>query len=104
MSTVTRDPNSIGVEITPSSRWLCTLNYQYTDGRRDMFFDGITFATVPVQLESYQFLNSVVQYEVIKNQLTFFTSAMNLLNEDFTESVGYTTRGRNFRIGINLTL
>lgn len=95
---------TIGVEITPSSRWLCTLNYQYTDGRRDLFFDGITFATVPVQLESYQLLNSVVQYEVIKNQLTFFTSAMNLLNEDFTESVGYTTRGRNFRIGINLTL
>ena len=95
---------NIAIEFTPASRWFFMVNYQYTDGRRDLYFDGTTFATVPIQLRSYSLLNALLRYEIIKNQLTFFTSATNILNEDFTESVGYSTRGRNFQIGMNLIL
>lgn len=95
---------NVGLDITPSSRWFVNVNYQYTDGRRDLFFDGVTFATVPVQLGSYSVLNGLVKYELLKNQLTLFASATNILNEEFTESIGYSTRGRNFRIGLNLAL
>ena len=31
-----------------------------------------------------------------------FASANNILNADFTENIGYSTRGRNFKIGINI--
>ncbi|MFM2231144.1 MAG: Vitamin transporter BtuB [Bacteroidota bacterium] len=95
---------NLGIDIQPASRWFVNVNYQYTDGRRDLFFDGATFATVPVQLSSYALLNGLVKYELLKNQLTLFASATNILNEDFTENVGYSTRGRNFRIGLNLSL
>ena len=95
---------NVGLDITPSSRWFVNVNYQYTDGRRDLIFDGVTFATVPVQLGSYSVLNGLVKYELLKNQLTLFASATNILNEEFTESIGYSTRGRNFRIGLNLAL
>ncbi|RXR22519.1 TonB-dependent receptor plug domain-containing protein [Flavobacterium stagni] len=95
---------NVGLEVIPSSRWFVNVNYQYTDGRRDLFFDGNTFATVPVQLGSYSLLNGLVKYELLKNQLTLFASATNILNEEFTENVGYSSRGRNFRIGLNLSL
>ena len=36
--------------------------------------------------------------------MTIFGAATNLLNEEFIENIGYSTRGRNFRLGININL
>jgi vitamin B12 transporter len=80
------------------------LNYQYTNGRNDAFFDGNTFATVAAKLGSYQLLNSSLRYDLIQNRLTVFANATNILNADFVENIGYSTRGRNFRLGLNVRL
>jgi vitamin B12 transporter len=53
-------------------------------------------------LDSYQLLNTTVKYELIKNRFSIFGSVMNILNEDFEETVGYNTRGRNFKVGLNV--
>ena len=34
--------------------------------------------------------------------MSVFGAVNNILNEDFVESIGYSTRGRNFKIGFNL--
>ena len=34
--------------------------------------------------------------------VTFFGSVSNLLNEDYEETLGYSTRGRNFKLGSRL--
>ncbi|MGV3697443.1 TonB-dependent receptor plug domain-containing protein [Flavobacterium sp.] len=88
----------------PSSRTFLGLDYQYFDARNDAYFDGNTFAVVTTQLGSYQLVNATAKYELIKNRLTVFGAAANLLNEEFVENVGYSTRGRNFRLGLNILL
>lgn len=95
---------NIGLDITPSSRWFINVNYHYVDTRRDLFFDGATFATTAVDLSAYRLFNGLVKYEVFKNQLTLFAAVTNIQNANFTETIGYTTRGRNFSIGLNLNL
>ena len=83
-----------------SNRFLAGINYQYLSTRLDAF----GFPNQFVKLDAYQLLNATAKYELIKNRLTIFGSATNIFNEEFVENVGYSTRGRNFKIGLNIVL
>lgn len=87
-----------------NSRTFFNLSYQYVDARNDAYFDGNSFTTQNVVLGSYQLLNSSIKYEVIQNRLSLFASATNILNTEFVENIGYNTRGRNFKLGLNINL
>jgi vitamin B12 transporter len=87
-----------------NSRLFFNVNYQYVDSRNDAFFDGNTFATKMIVLDSYQLINSSVRYELVKNRLSVFGAATNILNADFVENVGYSSLGRNFKLGLNINL
>jgi hypothetical protein len=39
-----------------------------------------------------------------ENRLNIFAAVDNVLDKDFVESRGYSTRGRNFKIGLNFIL
>ena len=78
------------------------LAYQYVDKRKDAFFDGGTYETTLVILDSYQLVNAIGNFKIIKNRLNVFASVNNIFNEDFEETVGYNTKGRNIKIGLNL--
>lgn len=93
---------SIGFQ--PTTRTFFNLDYQYFNARNDAFFDGTTFAVLTTKLASYQLVNASIKYELIKSRMTIFGAATNLLNEEFIENIGYSTRGRNFRLGININL
>ena len=86
---------------TISDRLFWNVNYQFVGTRNDAFFDGNTYATTQVKLESYQLLNTMARYEISKNKLFVFASVQNILNVDFVENTGYSTLGRNFKLGIN---
>ena len=79
-------------------------NYQYVDGRQDAFYDGNTYTTVYTKLGSYHLVNALIKYELVKSRLSVFGTVTNVFNEDFVENIGYSTRGRNFRIGLNIIL
>jgi len=93
---------SIDCKISDSFFW--NINYQYTDARKDNFFDGSTYSTTQVKLGSYQVLNTLARYEIIKNKLTFFGSVNNIFNVDFIENIGYSTLGRNYKLGLTINL
>ena len=93
-----------GLDFQATSRTLFSVNYQYFDARNDAFFDGNTFGVVTTKLGSYQLVNATAKYELIKSRLTIFGAATNIFNEEFVENVGYSTRGRNFKIGLNIVL
>jgi vitamin B12 transporter len=93
---------SIGYQ--PTSRTFLNLDYQYFNARNDVFFDGASFGVITTQLNSYQLVNASIKFELIKNRMTIFGAATNLFNEEFVENIGYSTRGRNFRIGLNILL
>lgn len=91
------------IDYSLTKRLFLNANYQYVDGRLDAFFDGNSFATVQTILGSYQLVNASAKFELIKNRLNVFGQVTNILNEDFIENIGYSTRGRNFRLGLNLS-
>ncbi|WP_298138748.1 TonB-dependent receptor plug domain-containing protein [Flavobacterium sp.] len=93
---------NVSLDFSATNRLFFNLNYQYTDVRKDAFFDGTTFGVVSTKLDSYQLINALFKYELVKNTLTIFGNATNILNEEFVENIGYSTRGRNFRLGLNL--
>ena len=92
------------LDFQASKKLFLNANYQYVDARKDAFFDGTTFAVANVNLSSYRLFNGLIKYELVKNRLTIFGAATNIFNEDFVENIGYSTRGRNFRLGLNINL
>ena len=99
---IPKHKGNVALDYQATESTFFSLNYQYVDQRKDAFFDGGTYATTPVVLDGYQLINGIVKYDLIKNRMSVFAAVNNILNEDFVESVGYSTRGRNFKIGVNL--
>jgi vitamin B12 transporter len=93
-----------GIDFQPTRRTFFNVSYQYLDARQDIFYDATVFATMNTTLASYQLVNATAKYELIANRLTVFGAVTNILNEQFIENVGYSTRGRNFKIGLNIVL
>ena len=85
-----------------SNRTTANLSYAMIGKRMDTDFG--TFPSVNVDLDSYAILDFYIAHQVIPSKLTFYLNASNLLNEEYTEIIGYTTKGRNIRLGLNLSL
>ncbi|MFZ4105993.1 TonB-dependent receptor plug domain-containing protein [Flavobacterium sp.] len=92
------------IDFSATKRLFLNANYQYIDARQDAFFDGNTDAIVSTKLGSYQLLNALIKYELVKDRLTIFGNVTNIFNEDFVENSGYSARGRNFKLGLNVKL
>jgi vitamin B12 transporter len=80
-----------------------SLSYQYNDTREDTFFNSATFASETVNLKSYSLLDFYVSHRLIKNRMTLFTNITNILNTNYQELFGFTTKGKNINIGFNLS-
>jgi vitamin B12 transporter len=92
------------MDVKLTERFFWNVNYQYVDARKDAFFDGNTYATTQVKLGSYQLVNTLTRYEIIKNKLTIFGSVNNIFNVDFVENIGYSALGRNYKLGLTINL
>lgn len=57
-----------------------------------------------VNLKSYNLLDFYVSHNILNNKMTLFANVTNILNEDYQELYGYSTKGRNVNIGFSLTL
>lgn len=85
-----------------SDRTNASLSYALTGKRSDTDFSGWPYIDVP--LESFSLVDLYVGHNLIPNKLKMFLSLNNLFNETYTEVLGFTTRGRNVRVGFNLNL
>ena len=79
-----------------SNTTFTSLSYQYTHERFENSF-------VPL-LESFSVLNFYISHTALKSKVTFFGGLDNILNESYEDVPGYSTKGRNVRLGFNLTL
>lgn len=68
-------------------------------GERELFDFG---SSAIVVLPSYSLLDINANYKIMEGTVTFFGSVTNLLNEDYEETLGFNTRGRNFKLGLRL--
>ena len=73
-------------------------------GKRSLFdaFGSFGEAGKDVILPSYSLLDMNVNYMVLEGKVLFFGSITNLLNEEYEETIGFNTRGRNFKMGIRI--
>jgi len=74
--------------------------YSYTGKRLDTDFNSFT----EVSLDPYSLFGIGIFHELLKKQLNLFFNIDNLFNTEYTEVTGFTTRGRNMRIGLTLNL
>ena len=98
---IPKHKGNVSLDYQVTSRTFFNVNYQYVDHRKDAFFDGGTYKTTQIVLDSYKLVNATAKYELVKSKFNVFLAATNILNEEFVESVGYSTRGRNFKLGFN---
>ncbi|RZS93498.1 TonB-dependent receptor plug domain-containing protein [Aquimarina brevivitae] len=91
---------NIGYQL--SSKAYSSLNFQYVDARDDSFFNLNTFSSEDVVLDSYMLFDWYVNYQLLEN-MKIFAAVTNITNEEYQELFGFGTRGRNAKIGFNLS-
>ena len=90
-----------GVDYMFSEKASFGLQYQFVDKRNDAFYNSLIWANENVSLAAYQLVNANFRFNVIKNRLSLFGAVNNILNEEFQENIGYATKGRNYKLGLN---
>ena len=83
-----------------SERSYVSLNFQHTGSRTDTDFSTFT----NVDLDAFSLLDLYVSHQILDNKMKLFANFSNIFNEDYIEVVGFTTRGRNIRLGFSLNL
>ena len=78
------------------------LQYQFTGKRLDIQYNP-DFTSENVELDAFSLLNFNVNHQ-FSNKFTVFLNLDNIFNEEYAVLVGYTTRGRNIRVGFRLGL
>lgn len=89
---------SLGYAICENT--FASLNYQFVGKRTDTNFTTFTNE----DLSAYSLVDLYFSHKLLKNKVKVFANITNLFNEDYFEILGYTTRGRNVNLGLNLNL
>lgn len=79
-----------------SQKTFASLSYQYVHDRFESSF-------VPL-LDSFSLVNFYASHTALKNKIKCFAGVDNILNEAYEDVPGYVTKGRNIRLGFQLTL
>ncbi|MBQ0734291.1 TonB-dependent receptor plug domain-containing protein [Aquimarina celericrescens] len=90
---------TVGYQITDKT--FSSLSYQFNDDREDSFFNNTTFESESKTLDSYSLLDLYISHQLMRN-LKIFGALNNIANDDYQEIFGFSSRGRNARIGFNL--
>ena len=92
-----------GLDITPFEKAFFNLTYRNV-GERTFFDRYGSFGTAgeDVILENYTVLDFMTNYKLLGDTVTIFGAVTNILNEDYDDIFGYSTRGRNYKVGVRL--
>ncbi|MFP2996520.1 TonB-dependent receptor [Spongiivirga sp. MCCC 1A20706] len=82
-----------------NEKTFASIQYQYTSSRIDTDFSTFT----NIELESFGLLDVYANHQLSK-EIRLFVGLSNLLNEEYVEVTGFSTKGRNFRLGFTLNL
>jgi vitamin B12 transporter len=97
---VPKDKANASIGYNFSVNTFLSLNYQFVGSRTDLDFS--TFQNV--ELESFSLIDLYFSQKVINNKVKLFASITNIFNEDYFEILGFTTKGRNVNVGLNISL
>ena len=91
------------LEVEPFKNLFFSLTYRNL-GDRTIFDRYGSFGTAgsDVVLPKYQVIDFMTNYKLLKDTVTFFAAVTNILDEDYDDILGFSTRGRNYKIGVRL--
>ncbi|MBT8181037.1 MAG: TonB-dependent receptor [Eudoraea sp.] len=89
---------TVGYNISAKS--FLSLTYSFIGKRLDTDFN----TSDDEVLDPFSTFGIYLSHEVMSNKLKFFLNLENVFNTNFTEVIGFTTRGRNLRLGLSLKL
>ncbi|MBO3116025.1 TonB-dependent receptor [Winogradskyella sp. DF17] len=88
------------IEFSFSKSMFASLQYQYVGSRTDIDFSNFS----NVELKPFSLFNLQFRKKIIQDKMKVFINLDNILNENYTEILGYSTLGRNVSLGFDLNL
>ncbi|TBO37017.1 TonB-dependent receptor plug domain-containing protein [Pedobacter kyonggii] len=83
-----------------TSNLYLSANYRYFGKRTDGNFTTYTVDNLP----AYKLLNAYAEYALAKKRVKIFFDAKNILNEKYSEIIGYNSLGFNFNTGVSFNI
>lgn len=88
------------VEYLPFSGTRIALSHQFVSKRTDAYWDNATFTVKNVDLDSFNVFNLNINQNIIMN-LDAYLNVGNLFNKSYVDVAGFTTKPRNYMLGLN---
>lgn len=90
---------SVGYQVLDKT--YTSISYQFNDEMEDSYYNSKLSKLEIISLDSYGVLDFYVSHQLIKH-LSLYAAIHNVTNQDYQEFFGYSSRGRNVRVGLNL--
>ena len=88
------------LEILPFASTRINLSHQFVSKRADSYYNSTTFSVDKVDLESYNLFNLNINQK-INSKIEGYLNIGNLFNTSYVDVVGFTTKPRNYTVGVN---
>ena len=88
------------LEILPFTSTRINLSHQFVSKRTDSYYNSATFSVDKVDLESYNLFNLNINQK-INSKIESYLNIGNLFNTSYVDVVGFTTKPRNYTVGVN---
>ncbi len=100
-----RPKHSSGINLNGklNDKFTMAFIYKWVGSRQDRYYDANLNKSQTVDLEAYHLLDAYLQYQPKKN-LIFFADIKNILNVDYVDFSGYTTKRFNFNAGLKFDI
>ncbi len=92
-----------GIDLTAIQNAFFNLTYRNVSERTIYDrYGSFGAAGIDVILPSYQVLDFSTNYKLLDETVIIFAAVTNILDEDYDDVLGYSTRGRNYKVGVRL--
>lgn len=88
------------VELMPFKTTRIVFSHQFVSKRKDSYFDYSDFTVKNVDLDSFNIFNLNINQNIITS-LDVFANVGNIFNTSYADVAGYTTKPRNYTVGLN---
>lgn len=99
---IPKDKAGATVTLQPLPEALVSITYTFTGDRTTSYYNSNTNMVEKILLDQYQLIDLFASYKFLKNKFTVYGAINNILDEQFIAIYGYTTRGRNFSLGMRV--
>ncbi|MCL1667090.1 TonB-dependent receptor [Elizabethkingia ursingii] len=88
------------VEVKPFASTRITVSNQFVGKRNDAYYDSASFSTKNVKVADFNLFNLNINQKIVHN-IDAYLNIGNLFNKDYVDVIGYTTKNRNYTLGVS---